>query len=91
MIFAPFARRNRHFAPPFLAMQGDLSFLRNLSSMAKIILSTVLGLKLDSSNTKLQTNLSCLMSRYHIWMCKLRDEIPNLTQPEKWKPLLGHF
>jgi len=73
-------------------------------------MTTVLGLKSNSSNTKRQINFSCLMSRYYIWMCKLRDEIPNPPQfvrlvektyeietnelnlqPEKWKPLLGHF
>jgi len=73
-------------------------------------MTTTLGLKPDSSNTKLQINFSCLMSGYYIWMCKLRDQIPNLPkflcllektyevernelnlQPEKWKPLLGHF
>ena len=43
-------------------------------------MTTALGLKPDSSNTKLQINFSCLMSRYYLWKCKLRDEIPNLPQ-----------
>lgn len=43
-------------------------------------IATALGLKPDNSNTKLQINFSCLMSRYYIWKCKLRDEIPNLSQ-----------
>ena len=73
-------------------------------------MTIALALKPDSSNTKLQINLSSRMSRYYIRMCKLRDEIPNFRQfldlleksyeietnelnlqPEKWKPLLGHF
>ena len=45
-----------------------------------LVMTTALGLKPDSSNTKLQINFSCLMSRYYIWKCKLRDEIPNLPQ-----------
>ena len=43
-------------------------------------MTTTLRLKLNSSNTKLQINFSCLLSRYYIWKCKLRDEIPNLPQ-----------
>ena len=43
-------------------------------------LAMTLGLKPDSSNAKVQTNFSCLMRRYYIWKCKLRDEIPNLSQ-----------
>ena len=34
-----------------------------------LVMTTALGLKPDSSNTKLQINFSCLMSRYHIWKC----------------------
>ena len=45
-----------------------------------LAMATALGLKPDNSNTKLQINFSCLMSRYYIWKCKLRDEIPNLSQ-----------
>ena len=45
-----------------------------------LVMTTALGLKPDSSNTKLQINFSCLMSRNCIWTCKLRDEIPNLPQ-----------
>jgi len=45
-----------------------------------LVMITALGLKPDSSNTKLQINFSCLMSRYYLWTCKLRDEIPNLPQ-----------
>jgi len=41
-------------------------------------MTTALGLKPDISNTKLQINFSCLVSRYCIWVCKLRNEIPNL-------------
>jgi len=38
IIFVPFEGKKRHFAPPFLAMQGDLSFLGNLFPMASILL-----------------------------------------------------
>ena len=41
---------------------------------------TIVALKPDSSNTKLQINFSCRMSRYYIWMCKLRDEILNFPK-----------
>ena len=45
-----------------------------------LVISTALGLKPDSSNTKLQIYFFSLVSRYYIWTCKLRDEIPNLLQ-----------
>ena len=38
-----------------------------------LVMTNALGLKPDSSNTKLQTNFSCLVSRYYIWKCKLRE------------------
>ena len=45
-----------------------------------LALTTALGLKPDSSKSNLQINFSCLMSRYYIWKCKLRDETLNLSQ-----------
>ena len=45
-----------------------------------LAMTTALGLKPDSSKSNLQINFSCLMSRYYIWKCKLRDETPNLSQ-----------
>ena len=58
-------------------------WLRSCSLIQKgnrLVMTTALGLKPDSSNTKLQINFSCLMSRHYIWKCKFRDEIPNLPQ-----------
>ena len=43
-------------------------------------MTTALGLTPDSSNTKLQISFSYLMSRFYIWRCKLKDEIPNPPQ-----------
>ena len=45
----------------------------------KLDMTIALGLKPDTSNAKLQINFSCLMSRYCIWVCKLKNEIPNLS------------
>ena len=45
----------------------------------KLDMTIALGLKPDTSNAKLQINFSCLMSRYCIWICKLKNEIPNLS------------
>ena len=45
-----------------------------------LVMTTALRLKPNSSNTKLQIYFSCLMSRYYIWKCKSRDEIPILPQ-----------
>ena len=41
---------------------------------------TALGLSPDTSDAKLQINFCCLMSRYHIWLCKMKNEIPNFPQ-----------
>ena len=98
-----------HFWGTFFQWLQSCSLIQKGNHLA---MTTALGLKPDSSNTKhpFFGYFSCLMRRYYIWKCKLRDEIPNLTQflrllkktyeietnelnlqPEKWKPLLGHF
>ena len=41
---------------------------------------TALGLSPDTSDAKLEINFCCLMSRYHIWLCKMKNEIPNFPQ-----------
>ena len=33
----------------------------------------------DTSNVKLQINFSCLMSKYFIWACKVKNETPSLS------------
>ena len=68
MIFVPFARKKRTLCSTFSGKRNHL------------VMTTALGLKSDSSNTKLLINFSCLMSRYFIWTCELRDEIHNLPQ-----------
>ena len=66
-----------HFWETFFQWLQSSSLIQKVNHLA---MTTALGLKPDSSNTKLQINFSCLMSRYYIWKCKLRDEIPNLSQ-----------
>ena len=92
MIFAPFVRKKQTLCSIFSGNARWPLFSGEPFLMAKImfliqkgnhfVVTTALGLKPGSSlsNTKLQINFSCLMSRYYIWRCKLRDEIPNLPQ-----------
>ena len=54
--------------------------LQSCSLMQKgknLDMTTTLGFKPDTSNVKLQINFYCLMSRYFIWACKLKNETPS--------------
>ena len=44
-----------------------------------LVMTIALGLRPDISNAKLQINFCCLISRYYIWVCKMKNEIPNLS------------
>ena len=86
MIFAPFIRKKQTLCS---ISSGNArwplfsQWLQSCSLIQKgnhLVMTTALGLKPDSSNTKLQLNFSCLMTIYCIWTSKLRDEIPKLPQ-----------
>ena len=66
-----------HFWGSFFQWLQTSALIQKGSHLA---MTTALGLKPDSSKSNLQINFSCLMSRYYIWKCKLRDETPNLSQ-----------
>ena len=57
-------------------------WLQSCSLMQKgksLDMTTALGFKPDTSNAALQINFSCLMSRYFIWACKVKNETPSLS------------
>ena len=39
-------------------------------------MKTALGLKPDSSANKLQINFCCLTSKYYIWLCHSKEQVP---------------
>ena len=43
-------------------------------------LGTALGLKPDSSKYTLQINFLCLLAKYYIWLCKLKERLPKLNE-----------
>ena len=41
-------------------------------------MKTALGLKPDSSANKLQINFCCLTSKYYIWLCHSKEQVPTV-------------
>ena len=41
-------------------------------------MKTALGLKPDSSANKLEINFCCLTSKYYIWLCHSKEQVPTV-------------
>ena len=50
-----------------------------LSQTDKIDGMTALGLRPDQSKFSRTVNLCCLLTRYYIWICKLKESLPNMN------------
>ena len=69
----------RWFADGYVRLKRRIQSCSLMQKGKSLDMTTALGFKPDTSNTKLQINFSCLISRFFIWACKLKKQTPSLS------------